>query len=286
MTPLIEAATLRATAQGQDQLRRRARHRLDRLHRRQHRRRRCSSRASALAPSWCGCSALLAHRRATSWFGAACAIRRRRAHARSAPASRASRALLRNRRFVILIVACGLIQSAHAFYYGFSTSSGAGRGFRRRSSACCGRSASPSKSHSSGCLPFIERRTTPEGAHPDRRAAAALCAGSPWALRPPASCCGRCRRCTLFSFAAAHVGAMRLLYRETPEHAAAMAQTLYAGLVRRPAHGRVDAAVRRSLRSRSARAGYWAMAALAAAGGALALLLLPPKPRAPAATPR
>jgi PPP family 3-phenylpropionic acid transporter len=29
--------------------------------------------------------------------------------------------LLGNRRYLILIVACGLIQSAHAFYYGFST---------------------------------------------------------------------------------------------------------------------------------------------------------------------
>ena len=29
--------------------------------------------------------------------------------------------LLRNRRFLILILACGLIQSAHGFYYGFST---------------------------------------------------------------------------------------------------------------------------------------------------------------------
>ena len=32
--------------------------------------------------------------------------------------------------------------------------------------------------------------------------------------------------------------------------------------------------------------GYWAMAAIAAGGGALALLLAPPKLRAPAATPR
>ena len=35
---------------------------------------------------------------------------------------------------------------------------------------------------------------------------------------------------TALSFAAVHVGAMRLIYREAPESAAGLAQTLYAAL--------------------------------------------------------
>jgi PPP family 3-phenylpropionic acid transporter len=87
------------------------------------------------------------------------------------------------------------------------------------------------------------------------------------------------------SFAAAHVGAMRLLHREAPEHSAAMAQTLYAVLSGGLFMG-VSTLLSGYLYDIGGAIGYWAMAAMAAAGGALALLLIPPKPRVPAATPQ
>jgi PPP family 3-phenylpropionic acid transporter len=87
------------------------------------------------------------------------------------------------------------------------------------------------------------------------------------------------------SFAAAHVGAMRLLYREAPEHSAAMAQTLYAALSAGLLMGG-STLLSGYLYDLVGARGYWAMAVMAAAGGALALLLIQPPPRRPAATPR
>jgi PPP family 3-phenylpropionic acid transporter len=80
------------------------------------------------------------------------------------------------------------------------------------------------------------------------------------------------------SFAAAHVGAMRLIYRETPQSAAAMAQTLYSatsgGLL-------IGLATLLSgwLYDASGARGYWAMAAIVAAGGVVGLFLLAPRAR-------
>jgi PPP family 3-phenylpropionic acid transporter len=73
---------------------------------------------------------------------------------------------------------------------------------------------------------------------------------------------------------------MRLLYRDTPEHSAAMAQTLYAGMSGGVLMG-ASTLISGYLYDFAGAAGYWAMAALAAAGGALALLLLR-RPSAPA----
>jgi PPP family 3-phenylpropionic acid transporter len=88
----------------------------------------------------------------------------------------------------------------------------------------------------------------------------------------------------VFSFAAAHVGAMRLLYRDTPEHSAAMAQTLYAGMSAGLLMGGASL-LSGYLYDLGGAKGYWAMAVLAGAGGLLALLLLQPKTRVPSATP-
>ncbi|HJS80608.1 MAG TPA: MFS transporter, partial [Vitreimonas sp.] len=85
------------------------------------------------------------------------------------------------------------------------------------------------------------------------------------------------------SFAAAHVGAMRLLYREAPESGAAMAQNIYAALSSGLLMGAATL-LSGVLYDAVGAAGYWAMAALALAGGALALLLVPKPVRVPEAT--
>jgi PPP family 3-phenylpropionic acid transporter len=79
------------------------------------------------------------------------------------------------------------------------------------------------------------------------------------------------------SFAAAHVGAMRLIYREIPDESAAMAQTLYSAL---SAGVLMGAATLLSgwLYDIGGARGYWAMAAIALAGGALATLLVAARP--------
>lgn len=192
--------------------------------------------------------------------------------------------LLRNRRYVILIVSCGLIQAAHGFFYSFSTIVWRGQGISAEVVGllwACGVAAEVAFLWS---LPWIERRTTPEGlillgaGAATARWFAMGFAPLGWVLWP-------LQAMHIFSFACAHVGAMRLLQREAPEHSAAMGQTLYAVLSGGLFMG-ASTLLSGYLYDLGGAVGYWAMAALAAAGGALALLLLPPKPRGSAATPQ
>ena len=196
----------------------------------------------------------------------------------------AIRDLLSNRRFVILIFACGLIQSAHGFYYGFSTNVWAAQGLSPETIGLLWAFGVTVEVAFLWTLPFFERRTTPEtliliGA------AAATARWFAMGFAPLGPALWFLQGLHVFSFAAAHVGAMRLLYRDTPEHSAAMAQTIYAGLSAGLLMG-ASSLLSGYLYDIGGAIGYWAMAALAAAGGALALLLIPPKPRVPAATPQ
>lgn len=192
--------------------------------------------------------------------------------------------LLRNRRYVILIVSCGLIQAAHGFFYSFSTIVWRGQGISAEVVGllwACGVAAEVAFLWS---LPWIERRTTPEGLIL-LGAGAAVARWFAMGFAPLGWVLWPLQAMHIFSFACAHVGAMRLLHREAPEHSAAMAQTLYAVLSGGLFMG-VSTLLSGYLYDLGGAIGYWAMAAMAAAGGLLALLLLPPKTRVPAATPQ
>jgi PPP family 3-phenylpropionic acid transporter len=189
--------------------------------------------------------------------------------------------LLRNRRFVIIIVACGLIQAAHGFYYSFSTIVWRGQGLSAEFIGILWGFGVAVEVAFLWTLPFFERRTTPEtliligaGAAVARWFVLGF-APLGWVLWP-------LQAMHVASFAAAHVGAMRLLYREAPEHSAAMAQTLYAATSGGILMG-ASTLLSGYLYDLGGAVGYWAMAAMAGAGGLLALLLVPPKPRAPLA---
>jgi PPP family 3-phenylpropionic acid transporter len=80
------------------------------------------------------------------------------------------------------------------------------------------------------------------------------------------------------SFAVAHVGAMRLLTREAPENAAAMAQTIYAALSSGLLLGAASL-ISGILFDIAGAHGYWAMSAMAFVGGLIALGLLDPADR-------
>lgn len=203
------------------------------------------------------------------------------AHARAARAG-AIGGLLRNRRFVILIVACGLIQSAHGFYYGFSTIVWRGQGISPEMVGILWGFGVAIEIAFLFSLPFIERRTTPE-------TLILLGAGGGVArwfamgFAPLGAALWPLQALHALSFAAAHVGAMRLVHREAPEHAATMAQTLYAALSAGVLMG-ISTLLSGYLYDHVGARGYWAMAALCAVGGLLAIALLQPRPRAPAAT--
>lgn len=192
--------------------------------------------------------------------------------------------LLRNRRFLILIVACGLIQSAHGFYYNFSTNVWTGQGLSPETIGLLWAFGVAVEVVFLWNLPAVERRVTPE-ALILIGAGAAVARWLAMGFAPLGAALWLLQAVHALTFAAAHVGAMRLLYREAPEHAAAMAQTLYAGMSAGLLMGG-STLLSGHLYDLGGAVGYWAMAAMAAAGGALALLLIPPKLRVPAATPR
>ncbi|MBL8543597.1 MAG: MFS transporter [Hyphomonadaceae bacterium] len=189
--------------------------------------------------------------------------------------------LLRNRRFLILIFACGLIQSGHAFYYGFSTITWRAQGLAPETVGLLWGFGVSVEVAFLWSLPFFERRLSPEtlillGAGGGVLRWLVMGFAPPlWALWP-------LQGMHAMSFAAAHVGAMRLIYREAPEHSQAMAQTLYAALSGGILIGAATM-LSGALSDQVGARGYWAMAVIAAAGGTLALLLLRPPVRVPKA---
>jgi PPP family 3-phenylpropionic acid transporter len=181
-------------------------------------------------------------------------------------------ALLRNRRFLVLIVACGLIQSAHGFFYSFSTIVWRGQGVSPEMVGVLWAFGVGVEVAFLWSLPWIERRTTPE-ALILIGAGAAVARWFAMGFAPFGLALWPLQALHALSFGAAHVGAMRILYRDTSEHAAAMAQTVYAGMSAGLLMG-ASTLLSGYLYDVAGAAGYWAMAGLAAAGGALALLLL------------
>ncbi|MEZ5994882.1 MAG: MFS transporter [Hyphomonadaceae bacterium] len=180
-------------------------------------------------------------------------------------------ALLGNRRYLILIVACGLIQAGHGFYYGFSTLVWRGQGVAPETVGllwACGVGVEVAFLWS---LSAIERRVSPE-ALILAGAAAGVVRWTYLGFAPLGFVLWPLQALHALSFAAAHVGAMRLLYREAPENSAAMAQTLYAALSGGLLMGAATL-ISGHLYDLAGAAGYWAMAVMAAAGGGFALLL-------------
>jgi PPP family 3-phenylpropionic acid transporter len=210
---------------------------------------------------------------ASSWLGLT--------RERTEPTARRARAgavadLLRNRRFLVLIVACGLIQSGHAFYYGFSTIVWRNQGISSDVIGILWAFGVAVEVALLWSLAPIERRVSPE-ALILIGAAGGILRWFAMGFAPVGLMLWPLQALHALSFAAAHVGAMRLLYREAPENAAAMAQTLYAALSAGLLMGAATLMSGRLYDWVGAQ-GYWAMAGLAGAGGVLALFLLVPHP--------
>src|SRR5262249_53683758 len=149
----------------------------------------------------------------------------------AAPRERLTTALelVRRPRFLVLIIGCGLIQSAHGFYYGFSTIIWRGQGISADTIGWLWGFGTGVEVAFLWSLPFIERRFAPE--------ALILIGAGGSALRwlimgfaPTGLILWPVQGLHALSFASAHVGAMRLLFRETPQAHAGLAQTVYAAL--------------------------------------------------------
>ncbi|MFZ2028668.1 MAG: MFS transporter [Vitreimonas sp.] len=189
----------------------------------------------------------------------------------------AVRGLLRNRRYVILIVACGLIQASHGFYYGFSTLVWRGQGISPEAIGVLWAIGVGVEVAFLWNLRTFERWLPPEALIVIGAFGGAL----RWTLlgfAPTGAVLWPLQAMHAVSFAMTHVGAMRLLTREAPENAAAMAQTLYAALSSGLLLGGASL-ISGILYDTNGAHGYWAMSALALVGGLIALGLLAPTHR-------
>lgn len=187
------------------------------------------------------------------------------------------RTLLANKRFVTLIVSCGLIQAAHGFYYGFSTLVWRGQGVSPEAIGVLWAIGVGVEVAFLWNLRIFERRLSPEALI----LIGAFGGAVRWTLLgfgPTGPALWPLQAMHALSFASAHVGAMRLLSREAPENAAAMAQTLYSALSSGLLLGAASLASG-ILYDASGAHGYWAMSVMALAGGLIALGLLAPGQR-------
>lgn len=217
---------------------------------------------------------------ATSWFG----LRRDPAPPRPQTARWSGLTdLLRNRRFIVLLFACGFIQSAHGFYYNFSTIVWRGQDLSPETVGLLWAFGVAIEVAFLWSLPSIERRITPE-ALILIGAGAGVARWLAMGFGPLGAVLWPLQALHALTFAAAHVGAMRILYRDTPEHSSAMAQTLYAGVSAGLLMG-IATLLSGHLYDLVGAGGYWVMALMAALGGGLALLLVPPRRGLPKATP-
>lgn len=199
----------------------------------------------------------------------------------------AGRALLASPRLVLALAAAGPIQASHAFFYGFATIAWREQGI-----------PAPVVGALWGFGTFIEilfflslirfeRRIAPEHLVV-LGAASAVLRWSVFALAPPLGWLWLLQGLHAFTFAAAHLGAMRIVYEEAPPGAAGFAGALY-GAVSGGTFMGLSMLGSGWLYQQFGAAGYAGMAALAGIGLAVALRLAftaprrarPPAPQAP-----
>lgn len=173
-------------------------------------------------------------------------------------------ALFRKPAFAVPVIAASLIQCAHAFYYGFSTLVWTKQGF---SDPVIGWIWAFGVIVEVGlllALPRFERRFSPE-ALIAMGGVASLVRWTVLAFLPSAWIVWPLQALHALTFAAVHVGALRLVQREAPPAIAGVAQTLYAALASGTLAG-LAMLLAGALYDGVGAWGYLAMAALAAAG--------------------
>lgn len=184
-------------------------------------------------------------------------------------------ALMRARGFWVVMIGCGLIQSGHAFYYGFSTIAWRAQGISADVVGLLWAFGVAVEVALLWSLTPIERRVSPE-ALILAGAGGAVLRWTAMGFAPEGPALWFLQALHALSFAAAHVGAMRLIYRDTPDNAAAMAQTLYSSFSAGLLLG-LATLLSGWLYDWGGARGYWAMAVIAGVGGLVVLIALAPK---------
>lgn len=175
--------------------------------------------------------------------------------------------LLRQPRFAFALAAAGVIQASHAFYYNFTAIVWRDQGVADIMIGFLIAFGVLVEIMLLFMLPRVERRFQPE----ILIAFGAVGAGVRWtcfAFAPPVALLWPLQALHALSFAATHVGMMRLIQREASEDISAFAQTLYAALAAGLFMG-LAAIASGALHDAVGAMGYLAMAVLAGLGLAL-----------------
>jgi PPP family 3-phenylpropionic acid transporter len=180
--------------------------------------------------------------------------------------------LLMTRPFARIVLAAGLIQAGHGFYYGFSVLAWSAQGLSPVTIGLLWGFGVAAEILFLASLPQIEKRVSPEtllivGG------AGALVRWSVLAAAPTGLLLWAAQALHALSFAATHVGALRLVMRAAPEEVVGLAQTFYAALAAGVLLGLATLASG-FLFDRLGAAGYLGMAALAASGLVIAAPLV------------
>ncbi len=172
--------------------------------------------------------------------------------------------LLKRQRFLLVVVGAGLIQCSHAFYYIFSAPLWTGQGLSPGVIGLLWGFGVSAEVVLFLTLVRWERRFPPELFMLIGAGAAVL----RWAMMgfaPLGPGLWLLQALHAFSFAATHVGTMRVIQREAPEAVAGLAQTLYAALGGGLLLG-IATLASGALYDGVGAQGYWVMAATAALG--------------------
>jgi PPP family 3-phenylpropionic acid transporter len=187
-------------------------------------------------------------------------------------------ALLTKPAFAAPVLAASLIQSSHAFYYGFSTLVWTRQGLPDPLIGWLWGAGVIVEIGLLLALPRFERRFSPE-ALIAMGGVASLARWSGMAFLPPAWLLMPLQALHALTFAAVHVGALRLVQREAPPGIHGLAQTLYAALASGTLAGG-SMILSGVLYDGVGALGYLAMSALAAVGlGLMVFAHAVPRPR-------
>jgi MFS transporter, PPP family, 3-phenylpropionic acid transporter len=178
--------------------------------------------------------------------------------------------------FLRVLLAAGLLQAAHAFYYGFSTLLWDQQGVGAGTIGALWAFGVLVEIAFLWTLPIFESRVGPEAL----MAAGAVGGTLRWLLlgfAPPLAALWPIQALHALSFAAAHVGAVRIVQRDAPGSIAGAAQTLYAAVAAGTMTGLATLASGVLYEVAGAR-GYWAMALSSAVAGVLLVRALRGRP--------
>lgn len=139
------------------------------------------------------------------------------------------RALLRSRRLILALLAAGLIQAAHAFYYGFSTLVWRTQGLEASTIGWLWACGTLTEIGFFLAMSRGERRFAPEWLVMAGGAGAVIRWGC-MSLAPPLAALWPLQTLHALTFAACHLGAMRIVYEEIPEGQAGFAGALYGAV--------------------------------------------------------